>query len=62
MGRNNGNHFEPCLILYGLRRTGKMTLIRQCIMDMNEAQRDRTVFIQVQHRFQMYLQPGNLIW
>lgn len=35
-------------ILYGLRRTGKTTLIRQMISDMDAAMRDKTIFIQIQ--------------
>ena len=44
-----GSISDRVYILYGLRRTGKTTLIRQCILDMSEDQRDRTVFIQVQN-------------
>ncbi len=33
-------------VLYGLRRTGKTTLIRQAILAMDEADRSRTAFIQ----------------
>lgn len=35
------------LILYGLRRTGKTTLIRQAILDMKEEDRNKTAFIQI---------------
>ena len=34
-------------ILYGLRRTGKTTMIRQAILSMSERDRRRTAFIQV---------------
>lgn len=44
-----GSISDRIYILFGLRRTGKTTLIRQCILDMSEDQRDRTVFIQVQN-------------
>ena len=44
-----GSISDRVYILYGLRRTGKTTLIRQCILDMSEDQRERTVFIQVQN-------------
>ena len=44
-----GSISDRVYILFGLRRTGKTTLIRQCILDMSEDQRDRTVFIQVQN-------------
>ena len=38
---------EKVMILYGLRRTGKTTLIRQVIADMDEDDLRKTVFIQV---------------
>ena len=38
---------EKVMILYGLRRTGKTTLIRQVIADMREADLQKTVFIQI---------------
>lgn len=34
-------------ILYGLRRTGKTTLIRQCIYDLSETEFQKTAFIQI---------------
>ena len=37
------------LILYGLRRTGKTTLIQQSILNMNEEQLNKTAFLQVKH-------------
>ena len=44
-----GSISDRVYILFGLRRTGKTTLNRQCILNMSEDQRDRTVFIQVQN-------------
>ena len=38
---------DRVLILYGLRRTGKTTMIRQAIYDMDEDSLSRTAFIQV---------------
>lgn len=38
---------EKVMILYGLRRTGKTTLVRQVIADMREADLQKTVFIQI---------------
>lgn len=38
---------DKVLILYGLRRTGKTTLIRQAISEMNEEMLDKTVFMQM---------------
>lgn len=42
-----GAHTDKVLILYGLRRTGKTTLIRQLIGEMTEEALGRTAFIQV---------------
>lgn len=42
-----GDSHDKVFILYGLRRTGKTTLIRQIIYNMTEAERSQTVFIQV---------------
>ena len=42
-----GDSFDKVLILYGLRRTGKTTLIRQLIADMTEETFSRTAFIQM---------------
>lgn len=42
-----GEPQDKVFILYGLRRTGKTTMIRQIFMDMNEADLARTVFIQI---------------
>lgn len=39
---------DRVFILYGLRRTGKTTLIRQLILNMDRETRDKTAFIQVQ--------------
>lgn len=41
-----GNSFDKVLILYGLRRTGKTTLIRQIIHSMNAEDRSKVAFIQ----------------
>lgn len=43
-----GEVYDKVYILYGLRRTGKTTLIRQLILDMDAETRSKTVFIQVQ--------------
>lgn len=43
-----GDIHDRVYILYGLRRTGKTTLIRQLIAEMDEEMRSRTVVIQVQ--------------
>lgn len=42
-----GDSHDKVFILYGLRRTGKTTLIRQIIYNMTEADRNKAVFIQV---------------
>ena len=42
-----GNSTDRVMILYGLRRTGKTTLIRQLIGEMNEAMRQKTAYIQI---------------
>ena len=42
-----GDVRDRVLILYGLRRTGKTTLIRQVIAEMNEEDFSKTAFIQV---------------
>ncbi len=41
-----GNSNDKVLILYGLRRTGKTTLMRQAILNMSEEDRNKTAFIQ----------------
>lgn len=43
-----GDVQDRVYILYGLRRTGKTTLVRQLIAAMNEETRRKTVFIQIQ--------------
>lgn len=43
-----GDMHDRVYILYGLRRTGKTTLIRQLISEMDSAMRSKTVFIQIQ--------------
>lgn len=42
-----GDVRDKVLILYGLRRTGKTTLIRQVIAEMNDEDFSKTAFIQV---------------
>jgi len=42
-----GGHQDRVFVLYGLRRTGKTTLIRQLIADMNETDFQKSAFIQV---------------
>ena len=42
-----GDAHDKVLILYGLRRTGKTTLIRQAISDMAEADLAKCAFIQI---------------
>ena len=43
-----GDIHDRVYILYGLRRTGKTTLIRQLISEMDATMRSKTVFIQIQ--------------
>lgn len=43
-----GDLYDRVYILYGLRRTGKTTLIRQLISEMDAEMRSKTVFIQIQ--------------
>lgn len=43
-----GDIHDRVYILYGLRRTGKTTLIRQLISDMDKEMRNKAVFIQIQ--------------
>lgn len=43
-----GDIHDRVYILYGLRRTGKTTLIRQLISIMDASMRSKTVFIQIQ--------------
>lgn len=42
-----GNHSDRVFVLYGLRRTGKTTLIRQVVLDMTAEQMEKTAFIQI---------------
>lgn len=42
-----GGHQDRVFVLYGLRRTGKTTLIRQIIADMTENDFQKSAFIQV---------------
>lgn len=42
-----GNSTDRVFILYGLRRTGKTTLIRQLIAEMNEDMLTKTAFLQI---------------
>lgn len=41
---------DKVFILYGLRRTGKTTLLRQIVLDMTPEQAGRTAFIQVKSK------------
>ena len=45
-----GEPRDRVFILYGLRRTGKTTMMRQIILDMNEEQRSRTAFLQIDQK------------
>ena len=42
-----GEQQDKAFILYGLRRTGKTTMIRQAILKMTDEQKSRTAFIQM---------------
>jgi len=42
-----GNLSDRVFVLYGLRRTGKTTLIRQIVLDMTAEQMEKAAFIQV---------------
>ena len=42
-----GGHQDKVFVLYGLRRTGKTTLIRQIIANMTESELQHSAFIQV---------------
>lgn len=44
-----GDQPDKVFILYGLRRTGKTTLIRQILNDMSQEQLQKTAFIQIRH-------------
>lgn len=43
----HGDTIDKVFILYGLRRTGKTTLIRQAILDMDDEMREKAMFIQI---------------
>ena len=45
-----GEQNDKVLILYGLRRTGKTTLIRQILFEMSDEDIEKTAFIQVTAR------------
>lgn len=45
-----GPHNDRVFILYGLRRTGKTTMIRQMILDMSPEMQEKSAFIQVSPR------------
>lgn len=45
-----GDPYDKVYILYGLRRTGKTTLIRQLIAEMDAGMRRKAVFIQIQDK------------
>lgn len=47
------SNVEKVLILYGLRRTGKTTLIRQAIWNMKKESLDKSVFIQANNRMSL---------
>ena len=42
-----GNSIDKVFILYGLRRTGKTTLIKQLIYDMDESIFSKTAFMKM---------------
>lgn len=42
-----GEYIEKVFILYGLRRTGKTTMIKQIMGEMSDSELDQTAFIQV---------------
>ena len=42
-----GEQQDKVFILYGLRRTGKTTMIRQIFAEMNDAERAKAAFIQI---------------
>ena len=48
-----GDSVDRVFILYGLRRTGKTTMIRQIILEMPEEMRAKTAFIQVTDNIDM---------
>lgn len=42
-----GNQYDRVFVLYGLRRTGKTTMLRQIVLDMTDDQKAKTAFIQI---------------
>lgn len=53
---------EKVFILYGLRRTGKTTMIRQAILDMNEDDFNKAAFIQIKPTDTMASLNRDLQW
>lgn len=47
-------------VIFGLRRTGKSTMLRQAIADMSEADRARTAYIKLQSSDTMYMLDRDL--
>ena len=45
-----GDSFDKVFVLYGLRRTGKTTLIRQILWDMSDEDIEKAAFIQITAR------------
>lgn len=45
-----GGHQDKVFILYGLRRTGKTTMIRQILAEMSESELSKAAFIQITSR------------
>lgn len=45
-----GEEYDKVFILYGLRRTGKTTLIRQIILDMSLEELEKAAFIQIKNK------------
>ena len=45
-----GEEQDKVLILYGLRRTGKTTLIRQILCEMSDVELSKSAFIQIMHQ------------
>lgn len=45
-----GEHQDKVFILYGLRRTGKTTLIRQILTDMSDDQLNKSAFVQIKSK------------
>jgi len=53
VGSAEGEQQDRVFVLYGLRRTGKTTLLRQIVLDMTPEQHDKTAFIQVKSPFSL---------